>query len=115
MTPVFRNPFRPAIDPLGIEMSGHGDGWIGTLSKPSPGHSSPSRNLSEYTVVLDGLTENRAYEFAWAFHVNIKSHIEFHWQGRLHQLCKALCIESLQGRSFHRASEYQSEKSFLEL
>ena len=110
MTPVFRNPFRPAIDPLGIEMSGHGDGWIGSLrwrsKELAPVHSFKPW---EYTVMLDGIVHSQAYEFAWALHSNLRLEPSLRDTSRVHKLAVAACRETLVGRDLHRASESQSE------
>lgn len=110
MAPVFRNPFRPAIDPLGIEMTGHGDGWIGSL-RWRPKELAPVHSFKpwEYTVVLDGIVHSQAYEFAWALHSNLRLEPSLRDTSRIHKLSVAACKETLIGRELHKASETQSE------
>lgn len=110
MAPVFRNPFRPAIDPLGIEMTGHGDGWIGSL-RWRPKELVPTNLFKpwEYTIVLDGIVHSQAYEFAWALHSNLRLEPSLRDTSRIHKLAVAACKEALTGRDLHKASESQSE------
>lgn len=105
-----RNPFRSPIDPLGIEMSGHGDGRIGSLrwrtKELVPAHSFKPW---EYTVILDGIAHPQAYEFALALHSSLRLEPSLRDTSRIHKLAVAACRETLTGRDLHRASESQSE------
>lgn len=110
MAPSLRNFLRPAIDPLDIELTRSGNGWIGSIrwreNELAPVHSFKPW---EYAILLDGLTGSQAHEFAGALHSKLRLEAALRDTSRMHKIARAVCKEELVGRDFHKASESQSE------
>lgn len=110
MASTFRNLFRPAIDPLDIEVTRLGNGWIGSIRWREK-ELAPVSSFKpwEYTILLDGLAASQAYDFAGALHSKLRLEPALRDTSRLHKIARAACKESLYGRDFHQATESQSE------
>jgi hypothetical protein len=110
MVNVLRRFIQGDLDPLGLESTTHGDGWIGSL-RWRKNELAPVASFVpwQYTILLDGVVPSQAYELAWALHNHLRFEPSIRTPSKIHKAVRTVGKSLLLFREFHSASPTQSE------